>query len=129
MFVLAKNFLDHYPLEGTPANKIISISTMTERQDFSQRQTDQINLRDLILKIGGLVRFLVSKWLFVIMLVALGGALGVVYSIVKKTNYIGRLTFVLQEQSGASGSLGSAANIAVQFGLNIGGLTGSGGFF
>lgn len=102
---------------------------MTERQDFSQRQTDQINLRDLILKIGGLVRFLVSKWLFVIMLVALGGALAVVYSIVKKTNYIGRLTFVLEEQSGASGSLGSAANIAAQFGLNIGGLTGSGGFF
>ena len=105
------------------------METENGRYSYSQRKTDQISLQELVQKIGGLIRFLLTKWLFIVVFAIVGGGLTIIYSLVKKTNYTGKLSFVLEEQGGASGSLGSAANIAAQFGVNLGGLTGSGGFF
>lgn len=105
------------------------MKTENENQGTSQRQIDQISLKELIMKINGLIRFLIGKWIIILIVIIVGGVSAMVYSMTKKTNYIARLSFVLEEQSGSSGSLGAAANIAAQFGLNIGGLSGSGGFF
>ncbi|WP_262249344.1 lipopolysaccharide biosynthesis protein [Parapedobacter soli] len=105
------------------------MKTENENQGISQRQIDQISLQELIMKINGLIRFLIGRWIIILIVVIIGGASAVVYSMVKETNYIARLSFVLEEQSGSGSSLGAAANIAAQFGLNVGGLGGSGGFF
>lgn len=105
------------------------MKTENENHRISQRETDQISLQELIMKINGLIRFLVGRWVVILVMVLIGSVSAMVYAMTKKTGYVAKLSFVLEEHSGSNGSLGAAANIAAQFGLNIGGLSGSGGFF
>lgn len=105
------------------------MKTENENHRISQRQIDQISMQELIVKTNGLIRFLISRWLIITIMMVVGGVSAMVYSMVKKTNYTAKLSFVLEEQSSSSNGLGAAANIAAQIGLNIGGLGGSGGLF
>jgi len=104
--------------------------TDNKQSGASQGQRDDINLRELIVKINGLISYLRSKWVLIFIVAALCGALALVYSLTKKTHYTAKLSFVLDEQSSSSGGgLGAAASIAAQFGFNLGGLGSTGGFF
>src|SRR5690606_17050799 len=104
--------------------------TDNKQSGASQGQRDDINLKELILKINGLFGYLVGNWVVILVVGLLCGGLIFVYSLTKKTNYTAKLSFILDEQSGSSsGTLGAAASIAAQFGFNLGGLGGSGGFF
>src|SRR5690554_274030 len=94
-----------------------------------QRQYSGISLRELIIVVVALVRYLWSKWLIIFVVVLLGAVLGVCYSLFKKTNYTATLSFVMDEPGASQGSLGAAATIAEQFGFNLGGVGSVGGFF
>jgi hypothetical protein len=88
--------------------------------------SDEISLKELILKIQGGYRYLRSKWLILLIAGIIGGALGLVYAMIKKPVYIATLTFALEEKSQGN-SLGSYAGLASQFGINLGN-TGGGVF-
>lgn len=86
---------------------------------------DEISLKEIILKLKDWWRYLLSKWLIILVVGLLGGALGLVYSIYKKPNYVATLTFVLEEES--KGGLGNLGGLAAMAGVNLGG--GAGGIF
>ncbi len=100
-----------------------------KRANVSQIQSDEISLKELIVKVNGLLNYLVSKWLMILTAGLICGALAVAYSLIKEDRYTAKLNFMLDDQSATGGSLGAAASIAAQLGFNLGGLSGSGGFF
>jgi len=127
---LALSFVyDYQGFAQMTKDKNNQMKTENENHRISQRQIDQISMQELIVKTNGLIRFLISRWLIITIMMVVGGVSAMVYSMVKKTNYTAKLSFVLEEQSSSSNGLGAAANIAAQIGLNIGGLGGSGGLF
>lgn len=87
--------------------------------------TDEISLKELIIKIGEWTRHLLSKWLIIAIFGVIGGIIGLLYAIYKKPTYTGTLTFVLSNGSKSGGSL---AGLAGQFGLDIGGGGSDGAF-
>ncbi|MFC3199224.1 lipopolysaccharide biosynthesis protein [Parapedobacter deserti] len=86
-------------------------------------------MKELIMKMQEWIRYFLGKWWLIVIVGILGGAVGLLYAISKKISYTATLNFVMEEQSSSRNSLGSAAGIAAQFGLNLGGLGSSGGFF
>ncbi|TKC03486.1 GumC domain-containing protein [Pedobacter cryotolerans] len=97
----------------------------TESQQNINTQDEEISLKDLILKIREWWRYLLSKWMIILICAIVGGVLGFIYAHSKKAVYIATTTFVLEEeQSGGVGSLGGLASMA---GLDLGG--GGGGIF
>ncbi len=66
-----------------------------------------------------LVYIIRKKWLLLVIVGILSGAVGVVYALFQKPNYESRLTFSLDTGSN-DGSLSSAMNLAAQFGLGLG---------
>jgi hypothetical protein len=89
----------------------------------------EVSLRELILRLNEFWHYLLSKWLVIVIVVAVGGALGLLVSIFKKPTYEAELTFVMEDQKGGSGALGAYAGIASQFGINLGGMEGGEGLF
>lgn len=104
---------------------------MTENENarIIQRQASQISLRELIVKTHGLLRYLLTKWLVILIVVVFSSGIGLLYSLTKEINYTAKLSFILEDQSNSGGGLGAAASIAAQFGFNLGGISSSGGFF
>lgn len=92
----------------------------------NKEETEELSLKDLISKISDLFRYILSKWVLVMIFVALGGALGFAYAWFKKPDYTAVTTFVLQENDKASG-LGQYAGLASMAGIDLGG--GGGGIF
>src|SRR5690554_6978570 len=84
----------------------------------SNPANDEISLKELILKIQEWWRYLLSKWLVILIVGILGGILGLLYSLNKKPTYIASLTFVLEEES--KGGLGSLGGLAAMAGINLG---------
>lgn len=82
--------------------------------------SDEISLKELILKIREWWRFLLSKWKVIFLAGILGGAIGLIYSITKRPIYKAELSFALQDEK-AGGGLGGALGIASQFGIDLGG--------
>ena len=78
---------------------------------------DGISSGELIKQIGKFIRYLLSKWLLIVIAGILGGLLGFVYAINTKPTYSASLNFVLSNNTSSTGGLMSFAN---QFGLNIG---------
>lgn len=113
------NPVSNSPLESNPA---------TRNPQPASRPTDddEISLKDLILKIQEWWRYLLSKWLVILIAGLIGGALGLGYSIYKKPTYTATLTFVLEEEG--SGGLGNLGGLAAMAGFNIGGAGGQGLF-
>lgn len=83
-------------------------------------ETDEISLKDLILKIKEIWRYLLSKWRIIVLIGLLGAALGLVYALTKKVEYKATLSFAIQEKGNSGGGL---AALAGQFGVSIGGGT------
>lgn len=87
---------------------------------------DEISLKDLILKIQEWWRYLLSKWLIILIAGLIGGGLGLIYSLLKKPTYTASLSFVLEEEG--AGGLGNLGGLAAMAGFNIGGGSGDGLF-
>lgn len=88
---------------------------------------DEISLKELTLMIRGWWKYLLSKWLFILIAVLAGGIAGFIYAHLKKTIYTAELTFVL-EGGNQGGGMGSYAGLASQFGINMGTSEGQGVF-
>src|SRR5690606_15102755 len=90
---------------------------------------DEVSLKDLILKVKDNFYYLLRKWPTIIIVAAIGGAIGLAVAIFKKPTYDAELTFVLDDEKGGGGALSAYAGIASQFGINLGGLEGGEGLF
>jgi len=105
---------------------------MSEKQNSpvqaGKQMEDEISLKELFLKLKAIWQFILSKWKVILVSAAIGGVVGLAYSIFKKTSYTATVSFVLEEQKSGSGLLGSYAGIASQFGINLGGMDGQGLF-
>lgn len=88
-------------------------------------EEDEISLKELLIKIRDWWRYLLSKWVIIVGFGLLGGALGLIYSLIKKPTYTATTTFVLE--SGEKGGMGQYAGIASMMGIDLG--SGGGGIF
>jgi hypothetical protein len=89
---------------------------------------NEVTLRDLILRLRGLRRYLKHKWKIILIASLAGALLGLVYSYFKKTIYKAELSFALQDDNSSGGGLGGALGLASQFGLDLGSNSGGGAF-
>ena len=89
-------------------------------------ESDEISLKELILKIRDWWRYLLSKWMIILLFAIIGAALGLSYAYFKKPIYTATTTFVLEDEKGGGG-LENLAGLASMAGLDIGG--GGGGIF
>ncbi|WP_069660404.1 GumC domain-containing protein [Arcticibacter eurypsychrophilus] len=88
--------------------------------------SDEISLKDLILKLQEWYHYLLSKWSTIVLCGILGGILGFTFAWSKKSIYTATTTFVLDDDK-AAGGLGSLSGLASMAGLDLGG--GGGGIF
>jgi hypothetical protein len=104
----------------------ISNSSNTQT-NFNQVDSDEISLKELILKIKEWWIYLLSKWKLIIVIAFMGALLGLAYSLMSKPIYKAEFSFVLEDEK-SSGGLSGALGLASQFGLDLGG-GGAGGAF
>lgn len=90
------------------------------------RESEQVTLKDLFIKIENWYNYLLSKWLLILMFAAFGGVLGYAYAASQEDHYIAVTTFVLEEGD-KGGGLGQYAGIASMVGVDLGG--GASGIF
>lgn len=88
---------------------------------------NEISLKEVLIEVGVWYRYLVSKWLIIILFGLLGCILGFIYAYYQKPTYIATTTFVLEEDQASASGLGSIAGIASIAGFDLGG--GGGGIF
>ncbi|WPV02341.1 lipopolysaccharide biosynthesis protein [Mucilaginibacter sp. cycad4] len=89
---------------------------------------DEISIKDFIHKVRATCSYLKSKWVTILTLSILGAAIGLSYSIFKKSLYTASTTFVLDDGN-KSGGLSQYAGLAAMAGIDIGGASGSSGIF
>ncbi|SKB93867.1 Wzz/FepE/Etk N-terminal domain-containing protein [Daejeonella lutea] len=98
---------------------------MDTRVKNQENLENEISLKEIFLKAGEWVKYLISKWYLILIAGILGGALGLYYAYQQQPVYTAELTFALEDDQGGSGGY---AGLASQFGLNLGG-GGGGGVF
>lgn len=97
-----------------------------EVKHHTSPQEEEVFLKDLILKFQDWCAYILSKWLIILLFGLVGAGLGLSYALIKKPNYVGELTFVLEDNK--SNPLSAYMGLASQIGLDIGGGYGSGVF-
>lgn len=88
---------------------------------------DNITLRQLIERVERFLKFLLSKWLLILIGSVLTAALLSIYDSVKKPTFTAKTSFVLDNES--SGGLGQLSSLASLAGVNVGGLAEGGTLF
>ena len=94
---------------------------------MSLESDDSITLRELIGRFESFIKYLISRWLYLVL-----GAISVLlvlvfYSFIKAPSYTAKTSFVLDNES--SGGLGQLSSLASLAGVNVGGLSEGGGLF
>lgn len=84
------------------------------------KSSDEISLKELILKAREWWTYLLSKWPIILCFGVMGGVLGFCYAYFKKPVYTASTTFVLEDEK-AGGGLGSLAGLASIAGVELGG--------
>jgi len=91
----------------------------------TNRQPDQITVKEGIIKIKSFIRFLISKWKVILLATIIGAAIGVIYAMQKKPAYTAEFTFVLDDgTSSGGGALSHYSALASMAGLDVEGSTG-----
>ncbi len=83
-----------------------------------QNSDKDISLNEIINQFSNWYRYFKKKWKIILIAFLVGSALGVLYSIIKKTIYKAELNFVLEEEE--RNSISAYAGLATQFGFNLG---------
>jgi uncharacterized protein involved in exopolysaccharide biosynthesis len=89
--------------------------------------SDEISLKELILKLQEWWNYLKGQWKLIIVIAFIGSLLGLGYAFTQKPIYKAEFSFVLEDEK-SGGGLGGALGLASQFGLDLGG-GGGGGIF
>ncbi len=84
-----------------------------------------VTLEQLFNQIAKWVAFLLTKWKVIVISGIIGASIGLTVAVFTKKVYLGELIFALEEKNN---SLGAYAAIASQFGVELGGGSGSGAF-
>ena len=79
---------------------------------------DEISLKELIEKIQQLWKYLLTKWVIIVLAGIIGGVIGFFYAYKQPVKYIAKMTFVVEDAKSSGGGL---ASLAGQFGLDLGG--------
>lgn len=94
--------------------------TKLDLQNTVENQSDEVSIKDILLKIGRLYKYLLAKWLIIVSFGVLGGFLGFVYAYFKKPIYTATTTFVLDAGDGNNVGLSQYAGLASMVGLDLG---------
>ena len=86
----------------------------------------EISLKELILKLREGWRYLLAKWLIILLAGIIGGLIGLGYAYSQKPIYKAVLSFALEDDK-TGVSMGGAIGLASQFGFDVGG-SGGGAF-
>lgn len=92
-------------------------------QEQVSNKSDEINLKDVFLKLKSGWHYLLTKWLVILTMAVIGGIIGLVYAWRSKTVYKAELSFYVQDEK-SNGALNGALGLASQFGFNVGGADG-----
>jgi uncharacterized protein involved in exopolysaccharide biosynthesis len=92
--------------------------------DINNVAEDEISLKELILKIKDICRFLLTKWVIILAAGIIGGAIGVGYAFTQKPTYTATLSFVLEDEKQGGGGLSGALGLASSLGMDLGGSAG-----
>jgi hypothetical protein len=89
-------------------------------------ESDEISMTDLISKAKELFTYLKSKWLIIVLVGSIFGGIGYAYAYFQKPDYIGSLSFALEDEKsggglGLAGALGIASSLGIDLGNNAGG--------
>jgi hypothetical protein len=95
--------------------------------NLGNTDSDEISLKELILKLQEWWNYLLGNWKLIISVAFIGSLLGLGYAFTQKPIYKAEFSFVLEDEK-ASGGLGGALGLASQFGLDLGS-GGGGGIF
>lgn len=88
-----------------------------ERVPNAPNEGDEISLKELIVKIQMLCRYLWQRKIWIILFTLIGGGAGFWQAVTTKPGYSAELTFVLEESS--SSPLGAYSGLASQLGLDL----------
>jgi hypothetical protein len=80
--------------------------------------SDEISLKEVILKTQKWWHYLLSKWKVILIISMIGGLAGLTYSLLEKPVYKAETKFVLQNEK-SNGGLSGALGMASQFGLDL----------
>lgn len=86
-----------------------------------------VKMSEIIDALGRFMQYLLAGWKRGVLLMVLGIVLALGYYWLQPIKYEGKVTFILEEKSGAMG--GGLSGLASQFGIDLGGLTGGAGMF
>lgn len=100
---------------------------MSEIQNESKQNQDEISLKEIIQKLSYLWGYLKTQWIKIVLVGIVGGCIGFAYAWMQPINYTARITFVVEEGKSGGSSLGGLASLAGQFGVDVGGASGGGG--
>lgn len=84
----------------------------------------EISIKDLVLKIRAVRKYLLTKWITILIGGLIGGLLGYWFMSIKSASYVSNTTFVLEEGESSSGGMGQYAGLASMVGVNLGGSAG-----
>jgi uncharacterized protein involved in exopolysaccharide biosynthesis len=88
---------------------------------------DEISLKELIFKFSEWWKYLVSRWVIILIAGLLGGGIGLTYAWLSKPTYQAVVTFALEDDKGSGGGLSGALGLASSLGIDLG--TSAGGAF
>lgn len=78
---------------------------------------DEISFKELMRRTLAWIKFLLKKWILFLLFAIVGAGIGFFYSGLKKTLYVAKTSFVLEDDKG--GGLGSLAGLASMAGVDI----------
>ena len=89
--------------------------------------SDEISLKELIIKFKSGYNFLKSKWLVILFASVLGAAIGLIYGWSQKPIYTAITTYALDDEK-SGGSMSGALGLASSLGFDLGGTSAGGAF-
>jgi len=89
-------------------------------------EADEVSMKDILLSLRQWYRYLISKWLVILVAGLIGACIGLAYTWAKKPVFVAATTFVLESGEGGGG-MGQYAGLASMVGIDLGG--GSSGIF
>jgi len=89
--------------------------------------SDEISLKELIVRLKEWYHYLLSKWLILVLAGILGGAIGVLYAWFQKPIYTANVTYALDDDK-SGGGMSGALGLASSLGFDLGNTSAGGAF-
>ena len=86
-----------------------------------EQDNDEIQLKDILIKLSEYKTYLLKKKFTIIAFSVLFFLLGIVFALNSDRKYTAELTFVVEGQQGSGAALGAMQGMASQFGFDVGG--------